>query len=417
MPQLANVKNDFEQINNYALKIETITAKQNQSEIYQTRFNELLKSEASRQVEKGEVLDIDDFTQSKLALLSIYQNQNVTSNIDNPAKQAESDYQAFSNFQAKLFEIHQKAFRNDEYKKILSDILPDDKKHFLSKISDFLTKTEIEEHQNNFDKNFSSTYPKFELEPFAVKDFKNLVNIGNVELYEIGEKLKNPDYQKSFILLYQEQAEKLNMPNVENFAKNKMNTLQEQINSIPDDEKAEAKKIFDKKFPNGFKTQKELVKENIEEMKGAYDEFRDNLTLYLKIEQWNTDEQIKRTQYMQDVLSKEPEKFNTFSERFFSDGDIKNAIPNTDKLKRIGTSKRFKDVLTERVLFDTNRIIKNADTLGRVAKRSQDQLKEYRIKQFKRGHSEAVKKLQMTNKQGYKIDNREQSSFKLSKEM
>ena len=57
MPQLANVKNDFEQINNYALKIETITAKQNQSEIYQTRFNELLKSEASRQVEKGEVLD------------------------------------------------------------------------------------------------------------------------------------------------------------------------------------------------------------------------------------------------------------------------------------------------------------------------------------------------------------------------
>ena len=417
MPQLANVKNDFEQINNYALKIETITAKQNQSEIYQTRFNELLKSEASRQVEKGEVLDIDDFTQSKLALLSIYQNQNVTSNIDNPAQQAESDYQAFSNFQAKLFEIHQKAFRNDEYKKILSDILPDDKKHFLSKISDFLTKTEIEEHQNNFDKNFSSTYPKFELEPLAVKDFKNLANMGNVELYEIGEKLKNPVYQKTFILLYQEQAEKLNMPNVENFAKNKMNTLQEQINSIPDDEKAEAKKIFDKKFPNGFKTQKELVKENIEEMKGAYDEFRDNLTLYLKIEQWNTDEQIKRTQYMQDVLSKEPEKFNTFSERFFSDGDIKNAIPNTDKLKRIGTSKRFKDVLTERVLFDTNRIIKNADTLGRVAKRSQDQLKEYRIKQFKRGHSEAVKKLQMTNKQGYKIDNREQSSFKLSKEM
>ena len=81
------------------------------------------------------MLDIDDFKQSKLALLSNYQNQNVTSNIiDNPAQQAESDYQAFSNFQAKLFEIHQKAFRNDEYKKIFADLLPDDKKHFLSAI-------------------------------------------------------------------------------------------------------------------------------------------------------------------------------------------------------------------------------------------------------------------------------------------
>mgnify|MGYP001008244989 CR=1 FL=1 len=86
------------------------------------------------------------------------------------------------------------------------------------------------------------------------------------------------------------------------------------------------------------------------------------------------------------------------------------------KLNAVGTSKRFQSELVKKVIKANNAIIEHYKGIGNIAVKSQEHLKEFRAKQFKRGHIEAQKKLQAKNRLENKIDDLKQSSFKIQKQ-
>ena len=207
----------------------------------------------------------------------------------------------------------------------------------------------------------------------------------------------------------------MNLPNPENYANNKISNILEKVTALSDDEREVYKKSFDEKFPNGFKTEQEEIQIILDETQEYYEQFKENLADYLRTAQGNENEQIKRTQYMLSVLSDDPEKFDEFSERFFNDGDFKNELKEpkiAKKLNAVGTSKRFQSELVKKVIKDNNAIIEHYKGIGSIAVKSQEHLKEFRAKQFKRGHIEAQKKLQA--KKAIKQSTNEISQSKLS---
>ncbi|WP_241008714.1 hypothetical protein [Aggregatibacter actinomycetemcomitans] len=118
----------------------------------------------------------------------------------------------------------------------------------------------------------------------------------------------------------------MNLPNSKSCANNKITNVFEEIAVISEDEKENQKAAFEKKYSNRFKTENEEIQAVLDETREYYKKFKENLADYLRTEQGNEIEQIKRTQYMLSILSDNAERFYEFSERFFSDGDFRNEL-------------------------------------------------------------------------------------------
>ena len=390
---------DYKQLEGNALELSKVSDKLNNGE-YHSHFTKLITKQAERLVEEGENLSLNEFINKKLFLIN--QNKDKPGKgvlVSNPKSEAESDFIIFNKYQEKNFEIFEKASRSEEYNSSLFELLNENVSAFFEKMKAFvkgLTETEKNQYDTIFESVHSVSFPKFEREHYAEVDF-SLFKSRSVDFYEIAQKMNNFHYKKTFFLLYQEEAERMNLPNPENYASNKINNILEKVTALSDDEREVYKKSFDEKFPNGFKTEQEEIQAILDKTQEYYEQFKENLADYLRTAQGNENEQIKRTQYMLSVLSDDPEKFYEFSERFFSDGDFKNELKEpkiAKKLNAVGTSKRFQSELVKKVIKDNNAIISHYKGIGSIAVKSQEYLKEFRAKQFKRGYIEAQKKLQ-----------------------
>lgn len=408
---------DYKQLEENALELSKVSDKLNNSE-YHSQFTEAITKQAERLVEEGENLSLDEFINKKLFIIN--QNKGKPGKdvlVSNPKLEVESDFIVFNKYQEKQFEIFEKANRSEEYNSSLFELLNENALTFFEKIKSFvkgLTETEKNQYDTIFESVYSASFPKFEKEHYAEVDF-SLFKSGDVDFYEVAQKMDNFHYKKTFFLLYQEEAERMNLPNPENYANNKISNILEKVTALSDDEREVYKKSFDEKFPNGFKTEQEEIQIILDETQEYYEQFKENLADYLRTAQGNENEQIKRTQYMLSVLSDDPEKFDEFSERFFNDGDFKNELKEpkiAKKLNAVGTSKRFQSELVKKVIKDNNAIIEHYKGIGSIAVKSQEHLKEFRAKQFKRGHIEAQKKLQA--KKAIKQSTNEISQSKLS---
>ena len=230
--------------------------------------------------------------------------------------------------------------------------------------------------------------------------------------------MSNHHYKKTFFLLYQEEAERMNLATPENYAENKINNIFKKVDALSEEEKEIKKTAFDKKFPDGFKTEQEEIQDILNITQEYYEEFKENLAEYLRIAKGNENEQIKRTQYMLSVLSDDPEKFEAFSEKFFSDGDVRNELKEpkiAKKLDAVGTAKNFQSELVKKVIRDNNAIVEHYKGIGSVAVKSQQHLKEFRVKQFKRCHNEAKKQSQLKKTIKQSKDEISQSKLNLDK--
>lgn len=408
---------DYKQLEENSLELSKVSDKLNNSE-YHSQFTEAITKQAERLVEEGENLSLDEFINKKLFIIN--QNKGEPGKdvlVSNPKLEAESDFIVFNKYQEKQFEIFEKSNRSEEYNSSLFELLNENASTFFEKIKSFikgLTETEKNQYDTIFESMHSASFPKFEKEHYAEIDF-SLFKSRDVDFYEVAQKMDNFHYKKTFFLLYQEEAERMNLPNPENYANNKISNILEKVTALSDDEREVYKKSFDEKFPNGFKTEQEEIQIILDETQEYYEQFKENLADYLRTAQGNENEQIKRTQYMLSVLSDDPEKFDEFSERFFNDGDFKNELKEpkiAKKLNAVGTSKRFQSELVKKVIKDNNAIIEHYKGIGSIAVKSQEHLKEFRAKQFKRGHIEAQKKLQA--KKAIKQSTNEISQSKLS---
>ncbi|EHK91145.1 hypothetical protein [Aggregatibacter actinomycetemcomitans] len=211
----------------------------------------------------------------------------------------------------------------------------------------------------------------------------------------------------------------MNLPNSKSYANNKITNVFEEIAVISEDEKENQKAAFEKKYSNGFKTENEEIQAVLDETREYYKKFKENIADYLRTEQGNEIEQIKRTQYMLSILSDNAERFYEFSERFFSDGDFRNELKEpkiSKKLNLVGTEGRFQSELVKKIIRDNNAIIKHYKDVGEIVTKSQKFLKEFRAKQFKKGNIEAQKKSQSTKKIKQSKDVKPQTKLSCNKE-
>ena len=275
----------------------------------------------------------------------------------------------------------------------------------------------LAQNGNKSESIYSALFKNSEKEHYAKVDF-SLFKKDKIDFYEIAQKMSNPHYKKTFFLLYQEEAERMNLATPEIYAENKINNIFKKVDALSEEEKEVKKTAFDKKFPDGFKTEQEEIQDILNITQEYYEEFKENLAEYLRIAKGNENEQIKRTQYMLSVLSDDPEKFEAFSEKFFSDGDVRNELKEpkiAKKLDAVGTAKNFQSELVKKVIRDNNAIVEHYKGIGSVAVKSQQHLKEFRVKKFKRCHNKAKKQSQLKKTIKQSKDEISQSKLNLDK--
>lgn len=231
--------------------------------------------------------------------------------------------------------------------------------------------------------------------------------------YSIYRKMEDkPEYAQSVFFYYEEQAKSLNLPNTENVARSMVENIHEIIKDMPQAEKDKLEQSYRKNYPNGFKTTKQIETEENAKLseiekraEGEFNLFSKELGEYLKTEQGNENEQLKRLSYFQTMVNRDPDNFDKFTERYFTDGDLRNALPEDvkTKLNRFGNAIeqgkknktgaiKFNTKLKEKIVSETKKLTENK-ALGAISINAKNQLKEYYASIFKKEYTKAKKKL------------------------
>lgn len=405
-------------------EIATIADKLDSSETYKTAFDEELKAEAIKLLNKGFNIQLEDYQEQTKALIKDYSKniaQGEHAPIENPTEEAKQDLSKFLKAQSTDFDLSEKMARNDDYAKAVKNHIPENQQDdFFSTLKQSVKAIiDTEAERKQFNEQHGKLFPTFQIDPIARQDLEEYTQTNDLyKAFEIVEKMKSPDYEKSIKELLKEKADNLGMP-VENFSNNKINNLKDAINSLSDEQKAELLARFNQTYPDGFKTTREQEQERIKEEQAKIEEieaktvkrqeeFNGQLHDYLKTEYGNEEARIKQTQYLQEMIIREPQNFERLSQNFFTERDLRNDLPNEsilklDGLKLLTDNKRattagavkLTENLKQRVFNSTKQLALTAKA-GKEAIKSKEHLKIIYGNQFKREYVEAEKKLQMT---------------------
>lgn len=412
------------------------------SESYATAFNDELKAEAMKILDSGVTIDLDDFIQDQQNRIKGYakniaQAENVI--VKDPVQEAKNDFSQFRQSISKDVEINEKMSRSEAYAQAVKSFVSEENQQgFFNTIKETvksLTDDERKNYLDQFDQQHGKQFKAFTIDPIARQDFeqyhatKHEPSLNAYIAFEILSKMEKDDYAKSIKELFKETAENRGMP-VEQYTQNQLNVLNSTVNNLSDEQKAEFTQKFNEKYPDGFKTTAEQEVEALEAIKAQVEaieketnqrqkEFNDQLTDYLKTEQGNENARIKQTQYLQEMINKEPQNFERLSDNFFTQNDLKAHLPNEAILK-LQSSKLLTDdnkAIPEHARKLTNslkqKVISSTSVLAKTAKQgdeaiiSKEQLKFYHATQFKKEYVQAEKKLQMKrqNDKKIKVDN------------
>lgn len=416
-------------------EIATIADKLDSSETYKTAFDEELKAEAIKLLNKGFNIQLEDYQEQTKALIKDYSKniaQGEHAPIENPTEEAKQDLSKFLKAQSTDFVLSEKMARNDDYAKAVKNHIPENQQDdFFSTLKQSVKAIiDTEAERKQFNEQHGKLFPTFQIDPIARQDLEEYNQTNDLyKAFEIVEKMKAPDYEKSMRELFKEKAEQIGVP-TDNFAENKITQLKAQINELSEEQKAEFNERFQQAFPNGFKTTKEQEQERIKaeqakieeieaETVNRQEEFNGQLHDYLKTEYGNEEARIKQTQYLQEMIIREPQNFERLSQNFFTERDLRNDLPNEsilklDGLKLLTENKRattagavkLTENLKQRVFNSTKQLALTAKA-GKESIKSKEHLKIIYGNQFKREYVEAEKKLQMTRNlnQRQKVDN------------
>ena len=405
-------------------EIATIADKLDSSETYKTAFDEELKAEAIKLLNKGFNIQLEDYQEQTKALIKDYSKniaQGEHTPIENPTEEAKQDLSKFLKAQSTDFDLSEKMARNDDYAKAVKNHIPENQQaDFFSTLKQSVKAIiDTEAERKQFNEQHGKLFPTFQIDPIARQDLEEYNQTNDLyKAFEIVEKMKAPDYEKSMRELFKEKAEQIGVP-TDNFAENKITQLKAQINELSEEQKAEFNERFQQAFPNGFKTTKEQEQERIKaeqakieeieaETVNRQEEFNGQLHDYLKTEYGNEEARIKQTQYLQEMIIREPQNFERLSQNFFTERDLRNDLPNEsilklDGLKLLTENKRattagavkLTENLKQRVFNSTKQLALTAKA-GKESIKSKEHLKIIYGNQFKREYVEAEKKLQMT---------------------
>lgn len=420
---------DFFLLNEIAHKLD--------SEDYRTAFNEELRAEAIRQLDSGIMIDNPiQFQQEHIDHIkgyakSLAPDPNGKIEIADPTNEAQQDFKYYQTALSNDFNIHEKISRNSEYAQAFQQgANQSEHKSLFDKIKDslnFIDENSRIDHLTAFNEKYGKRFKPFIIDPIAKDDIERYEQSRDPYLaFEIIEKMKKADYAKSVEAIYQDLAEKRNMP-VNGYVENKLNNLNEVVNSLNDTQRADFAERFNQAYPNGFKTTKEQeteqeqltqarLKEAEQEIANAQKEFNTQLYDYLKTNQGNDNEQHKRVIYFQDKVNEDPENINKFGANFFTDGNIRANAPDDVKVKldRIGNAldeqgkknmqgaSAFTQALQKKILTDTKALANNVKA-GQYQVKAREQLNQYYSKQFKKEYGIAEKKLQIKRQKDQKI--------------
>lgn len=417
---LAKKQEQFKAIAHIADKLDS-------SEAYKTAFNEELKAEAIRVVNEEQYsVELGNFTETYHNIIKGYQTnrlddkKTISTELIQP-ETVKSDIQTVKEALSKDFEINEKSKRSEDYKTAfntsLSEEMPQQKTWYTQFINNIKTTlsniSDIELREKKFDKEHQR-FPKFIIDPIAKNDMNRYKETQDPYIaFEINRKMQKSDYLKSIQEIYKAEAPSPHL--AENYANSKINSIKDTVNGLSEEQKTEFSERFKREYPNGFKTTNEQEAENLaeiikseQEIKNTENRFIDNLTNYLRTEQGNENEQYKRLQYFQQEMIDNPDNFQRFTERFFTDGNIRSTLPPDiqAKLDRIGSrlnkdgnankagAKSFSQSLQNKVLKETKSLSQQVGK-GNLSVKAKEQLKMYYARQFKKEYGTAEKKLQM----------------------
>lgn len=377
--------------------LNSIKERFNNDSLYQTDFQNAIKKEAENFFQQGvNIGDLNDYIDNRInKIMSLSEKINLYSveqnNIPNEKSTPNDDFEKISKIENLLININEKSERNEEFKNLFDEhsfISINNIKQTITLIPDEIKQKYLDE----FNQLQGDKYPIFQIDIQAKKDLE-LFEKGELSSYEIQRKIdEKSDYKKSIILIIEENIPSYFIANKDTFVKTKLNEIKESVNSMTDEQKEKHKEEFDKKYPNGFKLSKEIEKENSSILENELDDYKNNIYYYLKSEQLDDYKRIERVQETMDLYLKNPEKFMMISERFFDDGLAKKSLP-TPKFTALKDSKHFSQELHSKLINQTKIIVKNAQNLGDFAKKSVEQLKVFRMNQFKQGNTEVKKQI------------------------
>lgn len=433
MQQIA--KDDVTEKLNQFKDVATIAEKLDSSVVYESAFDKELKAEAIKQIENGFTVDLEEYQQSTKQFIQGYakgisQPDNAISH--NPTEEAPKDLATVLNAIHKDFEISEKINRDENYKNAFMENLPKDNTPpatILAKIKEsekFINDRETMTEQ--FNQAHGKQFPVFVIDPIAKSDLAEYQSNPNDEYkaFEIYTKMEKSDYAKSIEALYKEQAENLGLPNGENYTRNKIEHLTTTVNNLSDEQKSAFTQRFNESYPNGFKTTKEQTAEQEQaeiakmekiqqETERRQDEYNKQVYDYLKTEQGNEEARIKQTQYLQEMINREPQNFDRLSQNFFTKNDLRTVLPNdsllkleagkllTDDKKATPTgAKMLSENLKAKVVNSTQQLAQSGK-IGEQAIKSKAQLKAYYSDKFSKEYIEAEKKLQMKRQNDKKL--------------
>lgn len=416
-------------------EIATIADKLDSSEAYQTAFNEELKAEAIKLLNKGFNIQLEDYQEQTYKLIKDYAKNLVKGEhvkIENPTEEAKQDLSKFLKAQSTDFDLSEKMARNDDYAKAVKNHIPENQQaDFFSTLKQSVKEIiDTEAEIKQFNEQHGKLFPAFQIDPIARQDLEEYNKTHDTyKVFEIIEKMNNSDYAKSIKAYYDEKAESLGIP-LTAFSESKIKELKDVVNGLSDEQKAEFLARFNQTYPDGFKTTREQEQERIKEAQAKIEaieaetvkrqeEFNGKLHDYLKTEYGNEEARIKQTQYLQEMIIREPQNFERLSQNFFTERDLRNDLPNEsilklDGLKLLTGNKRattagavkLTENLRQRVFNSTKQLALTAKA-GKEAIKSKEHLKIMYGNQFKREYVEAEKKLQMKRQltQKNKVDN------------
>lgn len=416
-------------------EIATIADKLDSSEAYQTAFNEELKAEAIKLLNKGFNIQLEDYQEQTHKLIKDYTKNLVKGEhveIENPTEEAKQDLSKFLKAQSTDFDLSEKMARNDDYAKAVKNHIPENQQaDFFSTLKQSVKAIiDTEAERKQFNEQHGKLFPAFQIDPIARQDLEEYNKTHDTyKVFEIVEKMNNSNYAKSIKAYYDEKAESLGIP-LTPFSESKIKELKDVVNGLSDEQKAEFLARFNQTYPDGFKTTREQEQERIKEAQAKIEsieaetvkrqeEFNGKLHDYLKTEYGNEEARIKQTQYLQEMIIREPQNFERLSQNFFTERDLRNDLPNEsilklDGLKLLTGNKRattagavkLTENLRQRVFNSTKQLALTAKA-GKEAIKSKEHLKIMYGNQFKREYVEAEKKLQMKRQltQKNKVDN------------
>lgn len=415
-------------------EIATIADKLDSSEAYKTAFNEELKAEAIKLLNKGFSIQLEDYQEQTHSLIKDYaklaKGEHVQ--IENPTEEAKQDLSKFLKAQSTDFDLSEKMARRDDYAEAVKYYIPETQQgDFFNTIKTSINAIfDKESETKRFNKQYGKEFPFFTIDPIARQDLEEYNQTNDLyKAFEIVEKMKSPDYEKSIKELLKEKAESLGIP-ITTFSESKIKELKDVVNGLSDEQKAEFLARFNQDYPDGFKTTSEQEQERLKEEQAKIDEiekataqkqdeFNGQLHDYLRIETGNEEARIKQTQYLQEMIIREPQNFERLSQNFFTQHDLTAHLPNSailklnarnlltsDKKATTAGAKQLSENLKQKVFNSTKQLALTAKT-GSKAVKSKEHLKMFYSDKFTKEYVEAEKKLKMKRNlnQRQKVDN------------